>query len=110
MSELSCPKVRRKAPTAVRNIAVNFTDWLDQGEVITGTPTVSVSPSGVTLSAASVNTGRRVVDNRACQPGTVVTFTASSGSAGTTYTITVTASTSGSQTLVGYVTLIVASS
>lgn len=110
MSELTCPRVRRKAPTAVRNIAVNFTDWLDHGEIITGTPTVAVSPSGPTLSAASVNSWRRVVDGRACNPGTVVTFSASGGSASTTYTITITASTSGSQTLVGYITLIVASS
>ncbi len=110
MSELSCPKVQRKAPTAVRNVAVNFTDWLDQGEIITGTPTVSVSPSGPTLSAASANAWRRIVDGRTCQPGTVVAFTVSGGTAGVTYVVTITASTSGSQTLVGYVTVVVASS
>ncbi len=109
MSEMTCPRVRRKAPTAVRNIAVNFSDWLDHGEIITGTPTVAVSPSGPTLSAASVNSGRRVVDNRSCAPGSVVTFTVSGGTANT-YTITITASTSGSQTLVGYITLVVAES
>lgn len=107
MTVLTCPKPRHKKPTAVRNLAVDFSGDLDEGEVITGTPTVAASPSGPTLSAASVNTAPRKVGNRTCKAGTVVTFSASGGTAETTYTITVTASTSGSQTLVGDITLIV---
>ena len=93
------PSVHYKHPSAVRNIAVSFAEELDEGEVITGTPTVSVSPSGPTLSAAAATTTVRKINGVTVEAGRAVTFTASGGSDGVDYVITVTAATSGSQTI-----------
>lgn len=76
-----------------RNGKVSFTDILDTGEVLTGTPTVTVSPSGPTISNAAVNTSAVTVDGESVAIGHAVTFKVTGGTAGTTYTLTVTAST-----------------
>jgi hypothetical protein len=109
-SILTCPHPRYKTPSAVKNMAVDMSGHLDDGEILTGTPTVSVSPSGPTLGSCTINSGPQMVNGQKCPAGTVVKFTASGGTAGVDYAILVSSSTSGSQTVQGYITLKVASS
>lgn len=108
-TEVTAGQSYKKHPDEVAGIIVSFAGKLRQGEVITGTPTVSTS-AGPTLSSASANTGPVQVLGQTCPPGTAVTFTMSGGTAGTTYSIKVTVSTSGSQTRVLICTIEVANS
>jgi hypothetical protein len=77
-------------------VSVNFANWLDSGELLTGTPTVAeVSTSDLTLADKSVNsssyvdahTGETVFAGQAAQ------FSVSGGTAGTEYQIKVTVTT-----------------
>ena len=84
------PKTLRKKAGASRTYDVDFTQYgeLRAGEDLTGTPTTSVSPSsgGPTCSGHTTS-------------GNKVRFRIAGGTAGVTYTITVTVSTDGGNTL-----------
>lgn len=90
-----------------RNAAVSFDSWLGEDELLTGTPTVTASPSGLTISNAQVNTGTVVVNGLEVPIGHGVIFTVTGGSSCTYYIITVTVSTtsSPSQTVIAKVRL-----
>ena len=79
-----------KAPTEIRTYAFDFSEVSEilAGQTLTGTPTVSGSPSGLTFGSPSIS-------------GSKVNVAISAGSDGTTYEITMTVTTSGSATLVG---------
>lgn len=96
MSNITCPKKRYKHSDATENVAVDFTNELDAGDLLVGTPTVSVLPSGPTLSAAAINTAPMKVNERTCRAGSVVTFSISGGTDGQVYTVEVKPTTSGS--------------
>jgi Flp pilus assembly protein TadG len=91
-----------KTPGDVLPIVASFVKELANGDTLTGTPTVSVSPAGPTLSAASVNNATLQVEiegnKHFALMGQAVQFTMSGGSDGTTYTVTVTVSTTGGRT------------
>lgn len=83
-----------KRPTESRVYAVNFgnqPEVRDSGETLSS-PTVSSTPSGLTISGETISGAR-------------VRFRVASGTNNVDYTITVTVSTSGSNTLVEAVTL-----
>lgn len=50
-----CPQVYEKSVAGVRTVEVCMAGQLAAGEYLTGTPSVTVSPSGLTLSAATIN-------------------------------------------------------
>jgi hypothetical protein len=83
------PHQRTKTAAEVRNAAVSFVGKLDSGELLTGTPTVTVSPSGPTLSNKAVNTAQLTIDGQTVAIGQAVQFSVSGGTAGTSYVITV---------------------
>ena len=102
------------APTCVRDIAVSFVDTLVVGELLTGTPTVTIS-GGPTLSSKSVNTSTLKIETPSKQhhalAGQAVLFRATaSGVAAGTYTVTITCATTGGQTIPGYATIVVQAS
>lgn len=99
-SHVTAGQYYRKATTEAVGVAVSFVGKLREGELLTGTPTVS--GSGLTLSSASVNTGPIQVLGETCPAGTAVTFTVSGGSADTDYNILVSCGTTSSQTRVLY--------
>lgn len=99
MNDLSAKHVRRKTPTEVRNVSVSFKGKLDSGETLSGSPSVSVSPSGPTLGTPAKNSGTITVDDESCAANEAVQFTVSGGTASTTYTLTVQCGTSASQTV-----------
>lgn len=103
------------APTCTRDIAVSFKDTLVAGELLTGTPTVTISAGGPTISAAQVNSSVLRIEapgrEHHALAGQAVLFraTASAVSAAT-YTVTITCATTGGQTIPGYATIVVQAS
>ncbi|MBX9584739.1 MAG: hypothetical protein K2X87_30920 [Gemmataceae bacterium] len=87
------PQICTKHPAAAQNAAVSFDALLDPGELLTGTPTVSASPSGVTVDNVRVSAADLTVDGALVPTGRAVQFRASGGSSGTTYVLTVTCGT-----------------
>jgi len=78
-----------------RNVAIDYTDKLDSGELLTGTPTiVEVTTNDLTLSNKVVSTGSLTILGATVAAGAAVQFkvVAGSGLLGT-YTIRVTVST-----------------
>ena len=74
--------------------ALDFTDQLDPGELLTGTPTVAEqTTSDLTLADKAVNTATVDVLGRTVTIGMAVQFSFKGGTAGTSYTIQVTVST-----------------
>jgi hypothetical protein len=108
MSVLTCPEIRHKTANEVRNGIVSFIGKLDTSELLTGTPTASASPSGLTFASVAVNTTARTLeDGTQVAIGQGVQFRVSGGTAGTKYIITVQAGTTSSpaQTVEQYAVL-----
>lgn len=63
-----------KDPSDTDGFAVDLTTWLG-GDTLSGTPTVTVSPSGITINSVMVS-------------GNTITAWMSGGTSGQTYTVT----------------------
>ena len=77
-------------------VSINFTDLLDSGELLTGTPTVAEqTTSDLTLGNKAVNTAtyEEAQTGNTVAIGAAVQFTVSPGGSTGTYTIRVTVST-----------------
>lgn len=78
------PDLLRKSPSTSRNYYVDFGAWAElniNGDTIASASTVTVSPSGPTIGSPVIS-------------GTKIVFNIAGGSAGNTYTLTVTCTTS----------------
>jgi len=73
-----------KAPAAVLDYEIDWTNWLANGETIQGTPVVS-SDAGITINPSGKTTSIS---------GGLVTFWIGGGTNGQTYSVTVTITTS----------------
>lgn len=82
------PPSLAKYPGESRIFAVDFAQYREirEGETLTGTPTVTVSPAGPDISGVAIS-------------GSQVQFRVVGGTADTKYVLTVTCETSGSNTL-----------
>lgn len=96
------PQTPQQTVGTVKNGGVSFSGELPASETLSGTPTVTVSPTGPTLSNKAVNTGAVTLDGVSVPAGEAVTFTVTVGGsvAPGSYTITATCATTGGQTLV----------
>ncbi len=93
---LTAPQLHAMTSGETRAFAVSFKDILDDGELLTGTPTVVDLASVLTLASKAVNTAAipaSEVFPEEVAIGQAVQFTATGGTAGTTYTIRVTCGT-----------------
>lgn len=99
---VKAPQIHIKHPAAAQNAAVSFDGLLEEGEELTGTPSVSVLPSGLTIDNARVNSGELTVDGARVAANRAVQFRVSGGAVGTSYEIRVVCGTSSNpaQTLV----------
>ena len=89
----TAPQRHSKAVSEVRNVAVDMRGLLDDGELLTGTPTiVEVTTTDLTLASKAVNGSTLTINGVECLAGQAVTFKVSGGVAGSTYTIRVTVS------------------
>ena len=105
------PQIGTKTVSEARNIAVSFANQLDTSpnELLTGTPTVSASPSGLTFANVAVNSVARTINGVTVAIGKAVQCKVTGGTAGQEYTLTVTAGTDATpaQTLITYCRLLV---
>lgn len=103
------PQKRFKAVSEVRNVVVSFVGRLDSGELLTGVPTLSVSPAtDLTFSSIAVSTAALTINGSTVSTGQAVQFAATAGTtANSPYTITVTVATDATpaQTLMGKVVM-----
>lgn len=88
-----------KAASAVRNCFVSFAGQLASGETISGV-TYSAS-TNLTISVVQATTAAYTIDGSTTSTGQAAQFRVSGGVADTSYDITLTATTSLSQTLIG---------
>jgi hypothetical protein len=102
------------APTSTRDLAVSFVKTLVAGELLMGTPTVTIS-GGPTISGQALNSSTLKIeapgDMHHAKAGQAVLFraTASSTTPGT-YTVTMSCATTGGQVIPGYATIVVQAS
>lgn len=101
MSDNTAPQRTAKVAGEVRGAAVSFHGKLDQGELLTGTPTASASPGTLTCSSERVSDSALTINGRQVAAGKAVQLTLSGGVAAVEYTVTVTAQTTLGQTLIG---------
>jgi hypothetical protein len=78
-----------KQPLEVLNLEMDFTNLLDTGETISS-PTVTTTPTGLTISSVAVDSTSKKVE-----------MVASGGTDGVTYRVDVVVTTNASQTLEG---------
>jgi hypothetical protein len=100
---ITAPQIYYKTASEVRGVAVDMRGVLRHGEILTGSPTVTVS--GPTASSAAVTTAVQLINGESVEPGKAITFTISGGSDGSDYIILVSCATSASQTVNSYVIL-----
>lgn len=100
----TAPQVGEKTPAEVLNVAVSFAGKLNEGELLTGTPTLSVTPSGMAVTAAAVNTVALTIQQRTVAIGQAVQFAVSSGTVDDSYVVAISAVTNATpaQTLQGF--------
>ena len=99
---------QEKTASAVRNIAVSFVGKLDDGELLSGTPTVSeLVTTDLTITNEGVNTAELTISGKSVPIGQAVQFSVAGGTAGRSYKITISVATDStpSQTLYGTITL-----
>lgn len=90
-----------KPVSATRVLGVDFGGHLNNGVTLTGTPTVTVTPAGPTVSGEAVLAASRVINNRTVPIGEGVVFTVAGGTAGTQYRLKITVTASNGETLIG---------
>lgn len=79
------PEVRSKTASEVRIASVDFQGKLDDGELLTGTVTVTDDTSDLTIANRAVNSAALVINGKTSAIGKAVAFKITGGSAGTTY-------------------------
>lgn len=97
---ITCQQVYYKTPSEVRGIAVDMRGVLRQGEILTGSPTITAT--GLTASAGAVFTTSQLINGQAVEAGQGVSFAISAGSDGSDYLMIVSCGTSQSQTVNTY--------
>lgn len=105
---IKAKQIQCKGVSAARNIAVDFIDQLDAGEVLTGTPTVTeVTTSDLTLSNKIINTAELTINDRTVAIGKAVQCKVTGGTAYRTYKIKISVGTNSTpaQTLIAIIEL-----
>lgn len=98
----TAPGLPSKPVAAVKNCACSFEGQLEKGVFLTGTPTVTATPSGLTISLQSTNAVGKEIENRMVPPRKAATWSAAGGTDKTTYKFTISCASTASETLVGY--------
>lgn len=83
------PQIGTKKASEVRNAAVDFSGKLDSGESLTGTPTVTATPSGLTFANVAVSTGTLTINGSSVAAGKAVQFKVTGGTSYLMYDVSV---------------------
>lgn len=106
-TEITAGQVWYAHPDETNGVLVDGRGVLRQGEVFTGSPTVSTS-SGPTISSASITSTMQLINGKAVEPGKAISFSFAGGSDGSTYMVKISCGTSASRTRVMYLKIPVA--
>src|SRR5687767_4566394 len=110
----TAPGIPTKPSGATEKGALSFKGKLDDGVLLTGTPTVTAAavepyvtdppdlPSVLTITSYSVTEVGKEIDNRNVAPGRAVTWSAAGGTNGQIYKFTITCATDADEVKVGY--------
>ena len=103
-------EIRHKQASEVRTISVDYTDKLDTGESLTGTPTVSeLTTSDLTISGAQINSGSLTINGVSVAANKAAQCQIAGGTSGSTYSIQIQvgtdASSPGAQTFIDTIRL-----
>ena len=92
---IDCPQIHECSVGSTRIVSVSFSDLLDDGELLTGTPTVTeVTTTDMTLGNKAVSTAALTILGVTVPIGEAVQFTASGGlAANGVYRVTVSCAT-----------------
>ena len=86
-----------KREAEVRTSHASFDEALEEGELLTGTPTLTVSPAGtLTADTPALTTGDVDISGRSVAAARALSFRISGGTEGVSYIVTVTAASDGS--------------
>ena len=103
----TAPQVHELSVNETRAVAVSMAGKLDEGETLTGTPTVvEIDTAEMTLSSKAVNTAALSINGATVAIGNAIQFVVSCPTVGR-YSVRVECGTSGSQTVDGIVKFIV---
>jgi len=107
---MTANEIRHKHASETRTISVDYTDKLDSGEALTGTPTIAeVTTTDLTISGAQLNSGSLTINNETVAASKAVQCQVAGGTSGSTYSIKITVSTDasspGAQTFVDTIKL-----
>jgi hypothetical protein len=101
-----CPQIYAISPSeALVPFAINFGPKLGSGITLSGTPSLTVTPTGPTLGNQQINSSAMVVDGITCPVNTVALFTVTGCTVDTDYEIHVTCATTGGATRDARITL-----
>lgn len=76
-----------------RLVSVDFSEKLDSGELLTGSVTTSINPTGPTISNQAVSTGSLTINGATVITGQAVQFKITGVTAGEQYVVTMTVAT-----------------
>lgn len=79
--------------------AIDCTNRLRSGELLAGTPTITASSSGLVIASVSVSTAAMTINNSTVSAYNSVTFVMSGGTVGELYSLLLSSTTSGGQTI-----------
>lgn len=105
----TAPQRQTMSAGETRLVSIDFTNKLDSGELLTGSVTTTVSPTGPTISNAAVSTAALTINGETVAIGQAVQFKITGVTAGTTYVVTVTVGTDSTpaETVQGAVVIVV---
>ena len=90
-------EIRHKHASETRTISIDYTDKLDSGEALTGTPSVSeVTTSDLTITSPQLNSGELTINGSTVAAAKAVQCQVAAGTSGTTYQLLVQVSTDSS--------------
>ena len=85
-------QIREKTTDETVNVSVDCTGWLDDGELLTGTPTIPVV-AGITISNNVINTAAKTINGVSVAIAKAIQFSVTGGAAGDSYQITMSCTT-----------------
>ena len=89
-------QVYPKSPSSVQIVAASFDGLLYPGESLSGTPTVTASPAGLTVDSPWISDEAVVIDGVTVAAGRAVLFRVADGQSRKKYVMTVTCGTDSS--------------
>lgn len=99
---MSCdkaPQVVCMGKSRTKRAAIDMTGQLRTGVTITGTPTITPSPTGPTISGITVNAAAITIEGTEVAIGKAITCLIAGGGTAGTYTLAVVAATSDSESI-----------